>query len=102
MSCAVASVILARILLSSDLHESVLSFQSLVRSCFGFAVHLRSAQGISNKEVFAFDILEFNVIFHDSTKHSLESNRVILNRLFQGVCGAYRLSLPYHKCRYEI
>ena len=28
---------------------------------------LRSAQGISNKEVFAFYILEFDIISHDCT-----------------------------------
>ena len=38
-----------------------------------------SAKGISNKQIFAFDVLEVKVISHNSAQHSLKSNGILPN-----------------------
>ena len=61
------------LVITFDLREPVWFFQSLIPACFGSGYSsVRSAQGICNKEVFAFDIL---VISHDSTKNLLYSHQ---------------------------
>ena len=39
-----------------------------------------SAKSISNKQVFAFDVLEVKVISHNSARHSLKSNGILPSR----------------------
>ena len=39
------------------------------------------AKGVSTKEVFPFNILEFQVISHDSAEHSLKSDWIIFQQV---------------------
>ena len=41
--------------------------------------HVGSSKGISDKQVFAFDVHEVKVISHNSAQHSLKSNRILSN-----------------------
>ena len=40
---------------------------------------MESAKGISDKQVFAFDVHEVKVISHNSAQHSLKSNGILSN-----------------------
>ena len=107
ISCAVASEISAKwLVISFDLmfvnksgHFNLLFDLALV-----LVSRLRSAQGICNKDIFAFNILEVDFISKDSTIHSVysESSKVIFNRFLQygnkRFLWSLRLSLSYHKC----
>ena len=107
ISCAFASEISAKwLVISFDLVFVNKSghFNPLIDLALVLVSRLRSAKGICNKDIFSFNIREFDFISNDSTNHSLytESSKVIFNRFFstatRGFCGHCRLSLFYHKC----
>ena len=61
----------------SSCFNLIFKLASVLACCLG------SAEGVSNKKIFAFHKLKFEVLSHDSAEHSLESHRTICNRFLQ-------------------